>query len=44
MALLTHLAGWGLSRTLTLSQQVTIDQSRGIAPLPCRFTVGAGRG
>ena len=41
MALLTHLAGWGLSRTLTLSERVTIDQSRGIAPLPCRFTVAA---
>ena len=44
MALLTHLAEWGLSRTLTLSQDVTIDQSRGIAPLPCRFTIAAGRG
>ena len=43
MALLTHLAGWGLSRTLTLSERVTIDQSRGIAPLPCRFTISDGR-
>lgn len=43
MALLTHLAEWGLSRTLTLSERVTIDQSRGIAPLPCRFTIAAGR-
>lgn len=43
MALLTHLAGWGLSRTLTLSERVTIDQSRGISPLPCRFTIVDGR-
>lgn len=43
MALLTHLAEWGLSRTLTLSERVTIDQSRGISPLPCRFTISDGR-
>ena len=44
MALMTHIADWGVSRTLTLAQRVTIDQSRGIAPLPCRFTIAAGRG
>lgn len=43
MALLTHLAGWALSRTLHLSERVSIDQSRGIAPLPCRFTIADGR-
>ncbi|WP_299931148.1 cytochrome P450 [uncultured Nocardioides sp.] len=43
MALLTHLAAWGLSRTLSLTERVTIDQSRGIAPLPCRFTIADGR-
>jgi cytochrome P450 len=43
MALLTHLADWGLSRSLALSERVTIDQSRGIAPLPCRFTIADGR-
>ncbi|WP_416958588.1 cytochrome P450 [Nocardioides sp. T5] len=42
MALLTHLAEWGLSRTLSLTQRVTIDQSRGIAPLPCRFMISEG--
>ena len=42
MALLTHLAGWAISRTLTLTERVTIDQSRGIAPLPCRFTISGG--
>lgn len=43
MALLTSLAEWGLSRPLALSERVTIDQSRGIAPLPCRFTISDGR-
>jgi hypothetical protein len=43
MALLTHLARWGLSRDISLSERVTVDQSRGIAPLPCRFTIiGSG--
>ena len=41
MAVLTHLAEWALSRDIALTQRVSIDQSRGIAPLPCRFTVGA---
>ena len=44
MALLTHLADWGLSRDISLSERVTVDQSRGIAPLPCRFTVAAKGG
>ena len=39
MAVLTHLAEWALARTLELSQSVVVDQSRGIAPLPCRFIV-----
>ena len=29
---------WAGRHTLTLSESVCIDQSRGIAPLPCRFT------
>jgi len=44
MAILTDLAEWGLARDLCLSEPVTIDQSRGIAPLPCRFIVVAQRG
>ncbi|MBC2931692.1 cytochrome P450 [Nocardioides sp. zg-1228] len=39
MAILTHLSEWGLARRLALSQPVVVDQSRGIAPLPCRFVV-----
>lgn len=39
MAQLVHLATWAGQRRLGLSEQVGIDQSRGIAPLPCRFTV-----
>jgi cytochrome P450 len=41
LALLTHLADWGLSRDIALTQPVAVDQSRGIAPLPCRFTASA---
>ncbi|WP_439939904.1 cytochrome P450 [Nocardia sp. N13] len=43
MAVLTRLAEWGLSLDLSLSERVTVDQSRGIAPLPCRFTISDGR-
>lgn len=39
MAQLVHLAQWGAAHELRLSDHVTIDQSRGIAPRPCRFTV-----
>ncbi len=41
MAQLTHLATWAGRHELSLSEHVGIDQSRGIAPLPCRFTVTA---
>lgn len=44
MAVLTNLAEWALTRDLSLSERVAIDQSRGLAPLPCRFTISAGRG
>ena len=38
IALLTHLAGWGLSRTDSrLSERVSIDQSRGIATVTVPF-------
>ena len=39
MAQLVDLAEWAATRIITLSETVTIDQSRGIAPSPCRFTV-----
>ena len=44
MAQLVHLATWAGQHRLRLSEQVGIDQSRGIAPLPCRFTIDAWRG
>jgi len=45
LAQLTHLATWALRHDLALSEHVRIDQSRGIAPLPCRFrVVAAARG
>lgn len=37
-AQLVHLAQWGVGRTISLSESVSIDQSRGILPSPCRFT------
>ena len=44
MSLLVHLAGWAASRDVALSEAVGIDQSRGLAPAPCRFTVTARGG
>jgi cytochrome P450 len=38
LAQLLHLARWAIDRELTLSESVTVDQSRGIAPQPCHFT------
>jgi cytochrome P450 len=43
MAQLVHLAQWGLAQKMAVSEQVHIDQSRGIAPQPCRFTVAQRR-
>ena len=43
MAQLTHLAQWGVERETQLSERVRIDQSRGIAPSPCRFTASSRR-
>jgi cytochrome P450 len=43
MALLVRLAQWGVAHEMTLSERVSVDQSRGIAPLPCRFTVSDRR-
>lgn len=37
MAVLVHLAEWAVTHRVTLAQEVKIDQSRGLAPLPCRF-------
>jgi cytochrome P450 len=37
-AQLVHLAQWGVDRTISLSESVSYDQSRGILPSPCRFT------
>jgi cytochrome P450 len=39
MAQLVHLAEWSRFLDISLSEPATIDQSRGIAPSPCRFTV-----
>jgi cytochrome P450 len=39
LAQLTHLAQWAVGRELTLSERATVDQSRGIFPAPCRFSV-----
>ena len=39
LAMLTDLAQWGVAHEITLSERVQIDQSRGIAPRPCRFLV-----
>ncbi|MGF9762152.1 cytochrome P450 [Microvirga sp. 0TCS3.31] len=38
MGILVALAGWGVRHELRLSENVGIDQSRGISPQPCRFT------
>lgn len=38
MGMLVALASWGAQRELRLSENVRIDQSRGISPEPCRFT------
>jgi cytochrome P450 len=38
LALLVEVARWGVAHELTLIERVRIDQSRGIAPRPCRFT------
>jgi hypothetical protein len=43
MAVLTRLAGWAVERDISLVQPVRIDQSRGIAPHPCRFVATARR-
>jgi cytochrome P450 len=43
MAQLVNLAEWGTSHEMSLSERVHIDQSRGIAPQPCRFTVAPNR-
>jgi hypothetical protein len=43
LAQLTRLAAWATAHEMTLSEHVTIDQSRGIAPQPCRFTVADRR-
>ena len=41
MAVLVRLASWGAEQEMTLSEDVRIDQSRGISPVPCRFTATA---
>ena len=43
MAQLVHLAQWATGQELQLIERVTVDQSRGIAPLPCRFTAAPRR-
>ena len=43
MAQLVRLAEWSNAYEMRLAERVRIDQSRGIAPLPCRFTVAARR-
>ncbi|HSU02341.1 MAG TPA: cytochrome P450 [Nocardioides sp.] len=41
MAVLTHLAAWAAVRGISLTERVRIDQSRGLAPVACRFTLAA---
>lgn len=41
MAVLVRLASWGVDHEIALSEDVRIDQSRGISPVPCRFTATA---
>lgn len=41
LSLLVQLAEWAASRDLVLSEAVGIDQSRGLAPAACRFTIAA---
>ncbi|GAB3017949.1 hypothetical protein GCM10011376_01450 [Nocardioides flavus (ex Wang et al. 2016)] len=41
LAVLGSLARWGGAHELTLSEDVRVDQSRGISPAPCRFTATA---
>lgn len=43
MAQLVHLATWAGRHRLVLVEQVRIDQTRGIAPLPCRFAIAAAK-
>ena len=42
-AQLLAVARWGLANRIALSEPVSIDQSRGIFPSPCRFTAGPRR-
>jgi cytochrome P450 len=42
MAVLVHLAEWAIAHRVTLTREVRIDQSRGLAPVPCRFTIQPG--
>lgn len=44
MAVLTRLADWAILSDISLAESVGIDQSRGLAPLACRFTIEARRG
>lgn len=39
LAVLVSLAGWGVAHELRLDEEVRIDQSRGIAPIPCSVRV-----
>jgi len=41
LAVLVRLASWGVDHEMALSEDVRIDQSRGISPVPCRFTATA---
>lgn len=41
MAVLTQLADWALHHDVRLTEHVQIDQSRGLAPVACRFTTAA---
>ena len=43
MAVLTHLAEWAVRHEISLADHVHIDQSRGLAPIACRFTTVARR-
>ncbi|KQV77663.1 hypothetical protein ASC64_02190 [Nocardioides sp. Root122] len=44
LAVLVELAEWALAHGVRLAADVEIDQTRGLAPLPCRFTTEAAGG
>ncbi|WP_322920286.1 cytochrome P450 [Nocardioides renjunii] len=44
LAQLVHVAQWASAQEIALVEDVSVDQSRGILPSPCRFTLAPRRG